>query len=180
MQKKNLVTFLLIFLLVFFVVFIGITQILGIPLWWIFGFLKPLSIIPQPKLLVTVSPETPLSVGERITVTVTNSSSQLPVNEAEVLLKKDGMEITLHTDSEGQAFFEYFGEVTVIIAQKTGIDSSTPIAIPKLPDAWVRGALISLGSAVVGGLVSGYGTHIFRERKGKTTKQDKKTKTKRE
>ena len=167
MQKKRVVTFLLIFLLVFFVVFIGITQILGIPLWWIFGFLKPLSIVPQPKLLVTVSPETPLSIGERITVTVTNSSSQLPVNEAEVLVKKDGMEITLHTDSEGQAFFEYFGEVTVIIAQKTGIESSTPIAIPKLPDAWVRGALISLGSAVVSGIVSGYSANIFRERKRK-------------
>ena len=171
MQKKNLATFLLVFLSISFIAFIGITQILGIPLWWIFGFLKPLSIVPTPKLLVTVSPETPLSIGETITVTVINSSSRLPVKDAEVSVKKDGMHITLNTDSEGKASFEYFGAVTVVVAKKTGIESSTPVAIPKIPDAWVINTIVSLGSAVVGGVVGAFALHMFQQRRKKTEKR---------
>lgn len=178
MQKKNLVTFLLVFLLVSFVVFVGITQIVRIPLWWIFGFF-PMSIVTTPRLMVTVSPETPLSIGEMITVTVTNSSSQLPVEGAEVSVMKDGMELTLYTDSKGQAFFEYFGEVTVVMAQKTGIDSSRPVAIPKTPDIWVRNTFMSLGIAVVGGFVSGFSTYILQQRRGKTAEKKMTRKPKR-
>ena len=170
MQKKNLATFLLIFLSISFVVFIGISQILGIPLWWIFGFLKPMSIIPTPKLLVSVSPETPLSIGQMITVTVTNSSSQLPAKDAEVSVTKDGMHITLYTNSQGQASFEFFGAITVVTAKKTGIESSTPVAIPKMPDAWVMNTVVSLGSAIVGGVVGAFAMHMFQQRRKKTEK----------
>ena len=167
MQRKNVLTFFLVFLSVSFVAFIGISQILGIPLWWIFGFLKLGSIIPTPKLLVSISPDTPLSIGEMITVTVTNSSSQLPVEDAEISVSKDGMHITLYTDSQGQASFEYFGAITVVVAKKTGIESSTPVAIPKIPDAWVMKTVISLGSAVVGNVVGAFAVHLFQQRKKK-------------
>jgi hypothetical protein len=168
MKKKSLATLLGIFVLVFFVIFISVTQILAVPLWWIFGFMKSLSTVELPKLLVKVSPEAPLNIGEKITVTVTNSSSQLPVEDAEISITKDGIHATVYTDSRGQALFEYFGEVTVITAQKTGIESSYPIAIPKTPDIWVRNAFVAIGGAVVGGLVSGFSTHVLQQRKEKT------------
>jgi len=114
-----------------------------------------------------------------ITVTVTNSSSQLPVEGAEVSVLKDGMELTLFTDSQGQAFFEYFGEVTVVMAQKTGIDHSRPVTVPKTPDIWIRNAFLSLGIAVIGGFVSGVSTYILQQRKGKTTKKRVTRKSKR-
>ncbi len=101
-----------------------------------------------------------------ITVTVTNSSSQLPVEGAEVLVSKDGTYITtLYTDSEGEAFFDFFGEVTIVVAQKTGIDSSTPVAIPKAPAKWVRDIFISLGIAMVGGFVSGFTRHNMLQKR---------------
>lgn len=175
MQKKSLATRLLVFLLIFFIVFIGVTQILGVPLWWIFGFLKPFSIGPPPsKLLVSISPETPLSIGEMMTVTVTNSSSQLPVEDAEVSVMKDGMQINLSTDSQGKASFEYFGAITVIVAKKTGIESSTPVAIPKIPDIWVINVGVSFASAVVSGIVGAFAIHVFQQRRKKTTRKPKR------
>ena len=176
MKKKSLATLLGIFVLVFFVIFISVTQILAVPLWWIFGFMS-LSTVELPKLLVKVSPEAPLNIGEKITVTVTNSSSQLPVEDAEVSIMKDGTNITvIHTDSRGQAVCDYLGEVTIIVVQKTGFDSSYPIPIPKIPDTWVRSLLISVGSAIVGGLITVFGTYMLRERKevGKITRKRKK------
>ena len=179
MQKKTLGTFLLIFLLVSFAVFIVITQILGVPLWWIFGFIIPLSTVQKPRLLVSVSPATPLTIGEMITVTVTNSSSQLPVEDAEVLVRKDGTYITTqYTDSEGQVFFEFFGEVTIVVAQKTGIDSSMLTAIPKAPALWVRATLISVGIGVVTGVVSGFTRYMLQKRETTRKTKTRKTKTK--
>ncbi len=179
MKRKTLATLFLIFLLVSFVVFIGVTQILGVPLWWIFGFMTPLSIVQLPKLLVTVSPETPLSIGEMITVTVINSSSQLPVEDAQVIVTKNGMSITLYTDSQGQATFEFFGEITVVVAHKTGIDSSTPVAIPKAPAQWVRDILWSLGIGIVAGVVSGFTRYTLQKRETTGKKVTRKTKRKR-
>jgi hypothetical protein len=153
-------------LLVFFLLFVSVTQILGVPLWWIVSFLKPFSVFPPPpKLQVAVSPETPRNVGEMITVTVTNSSSRLPVEDVEVSVMKDGMNITLHTDTNGQAFFEYFGEVTVIVAQKAGIEPSTPVSIPKLPDAWVRNTVVSFASGIVGGFIGGVIPYLLQRKK---------------
>jgi len=165
MRKKDVATIVLVFILVFFIIFIGITQILGVPLWWIFGWMIPLSIVQPPKLVVEVYPDTPLKIGEMITVTVTNSSSKLPVEGAEVSVMKDGISITLYTDPQGKAYFEYFGEVTIIIAQQAGINPSTPVSIPKLPDGWIRNTLLSLGIAVVGGVVSGFTTRLLKQRK---------------
>jgi len=171
MQKKNLASFLLVFIALSFILFIVITQILAIPLWWIFGFIHPLSSIGLPTLVVKVSPENPLIPNENITVTVTNSSSQLPVEDAEVTVQKDGTEITLYTDSNGQAFFPYFGEVTVITAQKSGFASSNIVAIPTEPIGWVLGVLSSLGTGIVSGLVVAFASEKLRKRKARITKK---------
>lgn len=164
-MRKNLLMVVSVSLLVFFLLFVSATQVLGVPFWWIFGFLKPLSVIQLPKLQVAVSPETPMNIGEIIIVTVTNSSDKLPVEDAEISVMKDGISVTLFTEANGQASFEYFGEVTVIVAQKTGIESSTPISIPKLPDAWVRSTVVSLISAIVGGFVGGVISYLFQQKK---------------
>ena len=171
MQKKDIATFLLIFLLIHSIVFISLTQILGVPLWWIIKFFPLMNIAPPPKLLVIVSPQSPMSIGKTITVTVTNSSSQLPVEDAEVSVMKDGMHIILYTDSQGQASFEYFGAITVVRAKKTGIEPSTPVAIPKMPDAWVMNILVSFGSAAVGGVIGAFAMHMLQQRRKRTEKR---------
>lgn len=179
MQKKNIIVFLSVFIAVSFILFIVITQILGVPLWWIFRLFPLSGTQLQPKLIVKVSPETPLIIGENITVTVTNSSSQLSVEDAEVTVQKDGMEVTLHTDSNGQAVFEYFGEVTVVTAQKVGFESSMPIAIPKEPEIWIREALVSLlGSGVLSGIASGFITYKLGKRKITRKKTSRKSEKK--
>lgn len=180
MEKKRLLTILSVALLVSFTMFIVATQISEVPLWWIFSGLKLLSTSPQlPKLVAKVSPETPLSIGERVTVTVTNSSSQSPVEGAEVSVIKDGMNISLKTDSNGQAFFEYFGEVSVVSAHKNGIDPSDPIAIPKMPDKWVRDTFGSLAIGVISGIVSGGTAYMLQRRKGHPEPSKGQTKRKR-
>jgi len=178
MEKKRPLTILSVALLVSFTISIVATQVYGVPLWWIFGGFK-LSTVQLPKLVAKVSPETPLSIGEKITVTVTNSSSQLPVEGAEVSVIKDGMNIALHTDSNGQTIFEYFGEVSVVSAHKNGIDPSDPIAIPKMPDKWVRDTFGSLAIGVISGVVSGGTAYMLQRRKGHPEPSKGQTKRKR-
>lgn len=165
LEKKRLLAILATFLIVSFLTFVFATQVIGIPLWWVFGGFKKLSIIQRPQLVVEVVPESPKSIGERINVTVTNSSSQLPVEGAKVSIMKDGMEVTLYTDLQGQTSFEFFGEVTIVIAEKTGIDPSTPVAIPKAPAKWVRDTQGSLVIGVISGIVGSIATHIFQRKK---------------
>jgi len=165
-MRKNLLIVVSVSLLVFFLLFVSVTQILGVPFWWIFGSLKPFSVSPPPpELQVAVSPETPMNIGEIIIVTVTNSSDKLPVEDAEISVMKDGISVTLFTDANGQASFEYFGEVTVITAKKTGIESSTPVSIPKLPEAWIRSTIVSLASGIAGGFVSGIIPYLLQKKK---------------
>lgn len=170
MKKKNLALYFTVFILTFLAVSFVATQILAIPLWWIFGFMHSLNVIGSATLQVTVTPETPLNINDRITVTAKNSSSQSPVEGAEVVATKDSQNVTVFTDSNGQTSFPYFGGVTVITVQKTGFNPSYPIAIPRMPDSWVMNLLISLGSAVVGGLITVFGTFMLRERKEKIGK----------
>jgi pantothenate kinase type III len=50
-------------------------------------------------------------------------------------------------------------------ARKTGIESSTPVSIPKMPEAWVRNTIVSLASGVVGGFVSGIIPYLLQKKK---------------
>ena len=165
MEKKRLVTILAVFLVVSFLIFVLVTQVLGVPLWWVFGSLVPLSIVQRPRLVVEVSPESPRNIGEIINVTVTNSSSKLPVEGAKVSAVKDGMEVTLYADSQGQTSFEFFGEVTVLTAEKTGINPSRPVAIPKAPAEWVRDTQGSLVIGIITGVAGSITTHILQRKK---------------
>ncbi len=161
MQKKTLEIIgiiLVVFVAVGFVSFLGITQIVGVPLWWTFRNIHEMSVIGLTKLLIEVAPEAPMNIGDEITVTVTNSSSKLPVQDAEVDVIKDSMSFKFYTDSNGQATFEYLGEVTVVQAQMDGINPSQPVAIPKVPDTWVRETYISL---IGGGVISGFFSALF-------------------
>jgi FlaG/FlaF family flagellin (archaellin) len=143
----------LVFIVVALVLFIVITQILAIPLWWIFGQYH-LSTIGLPTLVLQVSPNNP-SQNENITVTVTNSSLPFPVENANVTVQQDGTKMTLHTNSNGQTFFEYLGDITIVNAQKSGFQDSNYVSIPQAPAPWVEGAVLSLGTSIVSGFVSG-------------------------
>lgn len=182
MQKRKLEVIgiiLVVFMAIGFVAFLGITQVVGVPLWWTFRNLREMSVIGLPKLLIEVSPEAPMSIGDRITVTVTNSSSKLPVQHAEVDVSKDNMSFKFYTDSNGQTTFEYLGEVTVVQAQMDGIDPSSPVALPKVPDAWVRGTYISIiGGAIISGFFSALFTVMFQRTLSKKPKVSRNSKKK--
>ena len=170
MNKKKIAIILGVFIAVTFISFLGVTQVVGVPLWWIFSGFREMSSIAIPKLLIKVSPESPINIGERITVTVTNSSSKLPVENAEVDVTHDSMSFNYYTDFNGQTTFEYLGEVTVVQAQMNGIDPSQHVALPKVPDVWVRGIYEAVGGAVASGFFSALFTFLFMKRQPKTTK----------
>jgi hypothetical protein len=176
MQKKKLISFLTVFIVVALVLFVVITQILAIPLWWIFGFMHPLSTIGLPTLVIKVSPENPLGrVPQNITLTVTNSSSQLPVENANVTVQEDGTKMTLYTDSNGQAVFLYLGEITIVSAQKSGFQSSNYAAIPSAPSSWVDGVYLSALIGIVSSFVGSFSSDILIQRRKARTSRGKIT-----
>ena len=58
-----------------------VLYIQDVPTWWVFRNVKLLDIATPSQLILEVSPKTPHNIGEEITATVTNSSSQLPVQK---------------------------------------------------------------------------------------------------
>jgi hypothetical protein len=166
-QKRLLITFVVV-LSVFFLLLVLITQVLGVPLWYVFG-IKKLQIADNPYLLMQVSPESPSNIGERITVTITNSSSGLPVVNVTVHITKDSMNFDKYTDFDGKVTFDYLGEVTVVSATKDGILSSDFSAIPKAPEGWVRNYQASIISAAFGSLLSGLITFMIQRKTAKNT-----------
>jgi hypothetical protein len=167
MQKKKLASFLTVYIVVALVLFVVITQILAIPLWWIFGFVTRLSTVGLPTLVLKVSPDNP-SPNENVIVTVTNSSSQLSVENANVTVQQSGTTMTLYTDSNGQVVFRYLGEITIVNAQKSGFQSSNYAAIPSAPHGWVNGVLSSIGASIVSGLVVAFASDRLTKRRAKT------------
>jgi len=124
MNKKTLAYPLFSLVVVGFLVFIASTQILGLPLWWVFRNLVPLSGIPSPEseFDVTVNPEAPMNIGDGVMVTVRNASDKMPVENAKISVNKNGDHIhDYYTNSSGQTLIEYVGEVTVIKVSKTGL-----------------------------------------------------------
>lgn len=169
-EKKTLGIMLSVIIIISFAVFLGVTQVIGVPLWWIFSGVVELSGVGPPRLLIEVSPESPMNIGDKITATVTNSSSKLPVENAEVDVIHDSMNFKYYTDSNGQVVFEYLGEVTVAQAQMNGIGSSQYVALPKVPDVWVRGIYGAIGGAVASGFFGALFMFLFQKRQSKTTK----------
>ena len=155
MNKKNLGVFVLVFLLVGTTVgailFVGTLQYQNVPIWWVFRNLKSLQLATPAELILKVSPETPHNIGEEITATVTNSSSKLPVQGAEVVITKDDIKEKSFTNADGIATFQYLGEVTIVKVQMEGINPSGYVAIPHSPDTYVQGT----NNAIINGVISG-------------------------
>jgi hypothetical protein len=155
---KKLIALLASLIVVFFLVFIILTQILGVPLWWVFRNIVPLSGVSiSSKFDVTVNPDVPTTIGESITVTVRNMTSEIPVENATVSVYKDsGFINDYYTDNNGETSITYVGEVTVIKVNKEGFDGTVE-AIPQVPDKYVR----DQNNAIIGGLVSGISSSIL-------------------
>ncbi len=167
LNKKTLeVTFSTLIVVVF--VFLVSTQIFGIPLWWVFRGMVPLSIIQfESKFDVTINPEAPMNIGDKVTVTVRNASNNAPVANAKVSVKKDGTYIfDYYTDSNGQTDIEYVGEVTVIEVSKQGFKTLME-AIPHAPDKWVREQNYSIASGVIGGISGSVMTYLLPQKRKK-------------
>ena len=155
MDKRRIEISITSFVLVFFLVFIVMTQILGIPFWWLFKGIFPLSgLALNSKFDVTVNPEAPVNIGDNVLVTVKNVTDQNPVENAQVSVKRDADVIkSYYTDNNGQATVEYVGEVTIIEISKDGFDSDIQ-ALPHAPDKWVRDRYWSILSGIISCIIA--------------------------
>lgn len=171
-KRSNLATYAAEFFAISFIIFLAVSQVLGVPLWWIFGNVNELSSVrTQWDFQVSVNPETPLVIGDNIEVTVKNMTDRLPVDNAEVTVRKDGASlISLQTDSKGQVSFEYPGEPTIITVEKEAFKNSMKV-IPKLPDAWVRDLSVS---GIIGPLIGAVITYRLAKRNEKATRKRSK------
>jgi len=143
------------------VVFFVALESQGVPIAWITARFKTLATV-QGRLLVSVSPEVPRMLGERITLTVTDSQTLEPVQGASVTVSKDGGHLfDLQTDEKGTTSFEYPGEATIIVTSKLTYATETKV-IPRVPDSWIRGEenawIASIVSSIASGLVVGWVT----------------------
>lgn len=131
-SRAELLTFLALFLLIFIVFFALFSQLLEVPLWWIFRGLPLLGTRAEP-LNVTVAPG-PYSVGDRILVTVRAAVGGYPVENASVAVYRNcELMYSVLTNSTGQAVIRYPGETTVIIVSKEGYLTGTRV-LPRDPE----------------------------------------------
>lgn len=172
MDQKSVSTSILSFVLVFSLVFIVVTQLLGIPFWWLFAGVELSGIAPlNSKFDVTVNPESPFNIGDSVLVTVKNVTDQMPVENAQVSIKRDAdLIMSYHTDNNGQTTVEYVGEVTIIEVSKDGFDSQIQ-ALPHAPDKWVIDRYWSIISGIISGVAVFFITYRFQN---KSTKRKRK------
>jgi hypothetical protein len=170
MKKKGILTILGVAVLVFFLLLTTVSAVLGVPCWFIFRNIKTLQIAEPPSLIIDIYPETPVNIGQTITITVTNSSTGLPVENATVYISKDNYQFEKYTDTNGKTNFEFIGDVMVVYADAPDIKASDYSAIPKTPVGWVQNYQTSMISAAFGGLISALATFLFQR---STTKKIK-------
>jgi len=146
--------------------FVAFTQVLGIPLWWVFRNIALLSTVqPESRFDMTINPEAPTNIGDSVLITVLNASDQMPVEGAKVSLKKDGDYIfDYYTNASGQVLVEYVGEITVIEVSKT--DFKTVLeAIPHAPAKWVRDQSTSMVIGIVSAVAGSVTTYILQNKR---------------
>jgi hypothetical protein len=166
MRKKVLGYIIAIFVIIGFLAFIASTQVLGVPLWWIFRNSVPFSVTPlESRFDVTINPEAPINIGDDVLVTVLNASDKMPVEEAKVSLQKDGEHIyDYYTNASGKVIVEYVGEVTIIEVSKT--DFKTVLeAIPHAPDKWVRDQYTSMGIGIISAVIGSLTTYVLQSKR---------------
>ncbi len=179
-MKQNKIKLIGVFLGLWFIIFIVTTQIFGIPLWWVFRGVVPLSGVPmESEFNILISPDAPKNIGDSVLVIVFNASDQMPVEGAKVSLRKDGTHIfDYYTNIDGQTTIEYVGEVTIIEVSKSDFKSSLE-AIPDSPEPWVSGMLIAMLVAIVGGVAVSLTTYMLPiKRDAKTDKRPRKSRIK--
>lgn len=166
MDKRIIGYTLAIFVIVGFLVFVASTQVWGIPLWWVFRNLVPLSGVQlESRFDITINPEAPMNIGDSVLVTVLNASDQMPVEGAKVSLRKDGDHILdYYTNASGQVRVEYVGEVTVIEVSKTDFKTGLE-AIPHAPAKWVRDQNTSMVIGIVSAVVGSVTTYILQSKR---------------
>lgn len=140
------------------IVFMIIIQILGVPLWWLFRGLVPLSGVElNHSLGVEVSPAVPSNIGDNVVVIVRDTFNHSLVSGATVSVYKDsGFIRNYYTDDEGTIAITYVGEVTIISVEKDGYKGSMQ-AIPQVPDKYVR----EQNNAIIGALAGGFPSAIL-------------------
>lgn len=172
MHRRVLGYTIAVLLILGFLVFIASTQVLGVPLWWIFRNFVPFSVTPlESRFDVTINPEAPINIGDDVLVTVLNASDKMPVEDAMISLQKDGNHIhDYYTNASGEALIEYVGEVTIIEVSKT--DFKTVLeAIPHAPDKWVRDQYTAMIIGVVSAVVGSVTTYLLQSNKNTKTKR---------
>jgi hypothetical protein len=87
----NLLVLLFVVVLVGGAAFLVATLLQGVPMSWLQGQLKVLS-VAQSRFTVSVSPEVPATIRETVTVTVSDAQTSKPVEGAlvSVCLKRRG------------------------------------------------------------------------------------------
>lgn len=166
MDKRIIGYTLTILVIVGFLVFVASTQVFGIPLWWVFRNLVPLSSVQlESRFDITINPEAPMNIGDSVLVTVLNASDQMPVEGAKVSLRKDGEHIfDYYTNASGQSLAEYVGEVTIIEVSKTDFETVLE-AIPHAPANWVRDQYTSIVAGIIGGVVTSVTTYMLQSKR---------------
>jgi hypothetical protein len=110
----------------------------GVPYWFL-SLKPPLSITSEKRLKVEVNPNVNVTLGDFVTVKVTDAQNNTSIGGALVELSKDGINSfkNITTQSNGIAVFEYTEEPTFIFVSKEGYSDADPVVIPKIPDWWV-------------------------------------------
>jgi hypothetical protein len=135
------------------VVFIGLTQAYGIPFWWLFSSIIPLSEVQPAMMTITVSPDNPSNLGQQEVVSVQDSGTRQPIAGVNVTIYYGGTSVfEVQTDRAGRATFSYAGSPTIIRLEKSGY---TPMmrVLPNAPEQWVNGSYYSLGGGVFAGIM---------------------------
>ena len=151
----NLLVLAFVVILVGGAAFLVATVVQGVPISWLQGQLKVLS-VAQSRFTISVSPEVPATRGEMITVNVNDAQTLQPVEGASVSVSKDGAHLVdLTTDLSGRTQFEYPGETTIVVVSKSPDYASEMKVLPRVPDAWLQAVTNGLVVATISGVVSG-------------------------
>ena len=154
MAIRSLAVFVVVFVVVSGVVFLVAAVVQGVPLIWLLGRGKQLSVAAG-RFVVTVSPEAPSMNGETITVTVRDARTLEPVEGVSVAIWKDRAHLVdFPTDARGIVQFEYPGETTILVISK-GIDYQSEMKVlPREPASWFQDLTNALFVGIVSGVIS--------------------------
>jgi hypothetical protein len=156
-------------------VFLVFIQILGVPVWWVFGGLNTYDY----NYHVYLHPENP-EIGDNVTLQISSwgaykgNSWFYNVSNAAITVEANGMEsYTVTTDKNGIASFVYEDQPTVLRANY-GSSHSQYITIPATPISWQIDCQIAFVGAVCSGLFVGLAIIGYFKKKAEELVHSKK------